>query len=155
MNTQNYPPPKILAPHDPPMLLVDEIVQSMDGEIVTKMSISKNNLFYVAGRGVPAYVGFEMMAQTIAVQDGLDRYHNGDGPKIGFLLGCRKYTVERDWFLDGEILTIRAKTLLSEGEMCSFDCVIEDSNAQQLAHGAINVFSPENPEEFIRQGEGA
>ncbi|ACT58992.1 ApeP family dehydratase [Hirschia baltica] len=150
-NSVIYPSPELLAPHDPPMLLVDEIVSWEEGEIVSKHVIDKNNLFYVAGHGVPAYVGFEIMAQSIAVQDGYSRHQNGDGPKIGFLLGCRKYTVERDWFLEGEELTVKAKALLSEGEMLSFDCLIQDIHGQKLAHGIINVFSPANPEAFIQQ----
>ncbi len=152
---QTYPHPKQLAPHDPPMLLVEEIVMSNSEEITAKTKIAKDNLFFVAGRGVPSYVGFEIMAQTIAVQDGFNRNQKGLGTKIGFLLGCRKYTVTRDWFVVGEELTVRAKALLSEGEMQSFDCVIEDNQGEQLAAGAINVFSPENPEEFIKQGGGA
>ncbi len=149
---REFPATQTLAPHDPPMLLVDEILESSQTHIVSKMVINKDNIFYVAGRGVPSYVGFEIMAQTIAVQDGYNRAKVGLGTKIGFLLGCRKYTVLRDWFVEGDELIVRAKALLSEGEMQSFDCTLEDINGQQLAHGAINVFSPENPEEFIRQG---
>lgn len=152
LSDTQYPATHTLAPHDPPMLLVDEILESKGDLIVSKMTITKENLFFVAGRGVPSYVGFEIMAQTIAVQDGFIRASKGLGTKIGFLLGCRKYSVQRDWFLEGEELIVRAKALLSEGEMQSFDCVLEDINGQQLAHGAINVFSPDNPEEFIRQG---
>lgn len=148
-----FPETRELAPHDPPMLQVGEVVMCDDERIITRTIADEANLFHVPGWGLPAYLGFEIMAQSISVQDGLVRRETGAPPQIGFLLGCRKYSVTRDWFAPGDILLVEAVSLLSEGEMRSFDCTIRNESGEKLAHGVINVFRPEDPDAFLSQGE--
>ena len=134
------------------MLLVDEVVSVADEHIITRSRIGEDNLFHLPGRGVPAYVGFEIMAQTISVYDGYQRSLSGEEPKLGFLLGCRKFDVTRDWFLDDEIVFTHARALLSAGQMRSFECRIEDSAGEEIASGAINVFRPDSLEGMLQEG---
>jgi len=133
------------------MLLIDEIVSQNEGRIVTRSHITADNVFYVPGRGIPSYVGFEMMAQSISAQDGCLRRESGEAPAIGLLLGCRKYSTSRDWFADGETLETEAVPLLNEGEMRSFECRVRTLAGQELAHGVINVFRPSDPDAFLAQ----
>lgn len=145
-----FPPIEELVQHADTMLLIDRIV-SAEGETVrSETTIRAGNIFFQGGRGVPAYVGFELMAQTISAYDGLKRRENGKRPVIGLLLGCRKYSAARPFFSEGETLTIEATSLLGEEGMASFECRILDAEGGELASATINVFRPTDTETFLQ-----
>jgi predicted hotdog family 3-hydroxylacyl-ACP dehydratase len=145
-----YPPVDQLAPHAESMLLIDRVV-AVEGEMVrSEATIRADNIFFQAGHGVPAYVGFELMAQTISAYDGLKRRANGKKPAIGLLLGCRKYAVARPFFSEGERLTIESISLLGEEGMASFDCRILDTAGDELATATINVYRPADAAAFMQ-----
>jgi len=145
-----FPPVEELAPHAEGMLLIDRVVAA-EGELVrSEATIRADNIFFQRGRGVPAYVGFELMAQTISAYDGLKRRANGKKPAIGLLLGCRKYAVARAFFVEGETLTIESTSLLGEEGMASFDCRILDAAGAELAAATINVYRPADGESFMQ-----
>lgn len=148
---QTFPSTAELAPHAPPMLLVDTVVSSADNRQQTETTVRADNPFFVPGRGLPSYVGFELMAQSISIYDGILRRENGEPPAIGFLLGCRRYKVTRDWFEEGERLMIEIESLLDEGEMRSFNCRIVGPGGEEFATGAINVFRPDDPQAYLDQ----
>ena len=150
--SSTFPPASALTPHAPPMLLVDEVLSADDVVLETRSVISETNPFFVPGRGVPAYVGFEIMAQSISVFDGYNRSLSGEEPKVGFLLGCRKYDAKIDWFAAGDTLTTRVSVLLNEGPMRSFSCEIRSAEEQLLAAGVINVFRPDSLDDFLTSG---
>lgn len=144
-----YPPIHDLVPHTQGMLLIDRVIKS-DGElVVSEITIRPDNIFFQSGRGVPAYVGFEFMAQTISAYDGLKRHANGKKPAIGLLLGCRKYSAARPFFVEGETVTIESQSLLGEEGMASFSCRILDAEGGELANAVINVYRPADPEAFL------
>lgn len=149
--TGQLPPTHELAPHAPPMLLVDRLLSSEDRRQRTETIVRADNPFFVPGRGLPSYVGFELMAQSISIYDGMLRRDAGEPPAIGFLLGCRRYKVTRDWFEEGERLIIEIESLLEEGEMRSFECRIVGPEGEEFATGAINVFRPDDPQAYLEQ----
>lgn len=145
-----FPPITELVPHAEGMLLLDRVVAAEGERVRSETTIRADNIFFQRGRGVPAYVGFELMAQTISAYDGLKRRANGKKPAIGLLLGCRKYTVARPFFVEGERLTIESNSLLGEEGMASFECRILDEAGAELASATINVYRPADPEAFLQ-----
>jgi predicted hotdog family 3-hydroxylacyl-ACP dehydratase len=146
-----FPPIEDLIPHRAGMRLIDRVLAA-EGELVrSEVTIRAGHLFFQAGRGVPAYVGFELMAQTISAYDGLRRRRDGKPPAIGFLLGCRRYATTREFFVEGETLSIEATSLLGEEGMASFECRIADAAGAELANAAINVYRPADPEAFLKE----
>jgi predicted hotdog family 3-hydroxylacyl-ACP dehydratase len=143
-------PARELVPHEPPMLLVDRIVGQSGSSITGEHTVQPDGLFFQPGRGLPAYAGFEIMAQTVSAFDGLRRIAAGETPQLGFLLGCRKYAASVDWFPAGQVLRCEATALLDEGEMRSFDCRLTDTAGNLLASGVLSVYRPENPDLFLR-----
>lgn len=142
-----FPPVGELVKHKNELLLLDRVVAAEGDTVRSETTIRANNVFYVPGRGVPSYVGFELMAQTISAADGLDRRGRGEEPVMGFLLGCRKYTASRPFFANGETVTTEAKALIG---LSSYDCKIFDVQGEVLASASINVFRPEDPEAFLQ-----
>jgi len=151
--TGTYPHPRELAPHAAPMLLVDQVLEAGEGYIRAQSTVGSSNIFFMPGRGLPSYVAFELMAQTVSVLDGWGRRAEGQGPQIGFLIGCRKYRVTRDWFAPGEVLEIACTALIQEGELRSFECRVT-AGAAEVASGTLNVFRPDDPARFLTESFG-
>jgi predicted hotdog family 3-hydroxylacyl-ACP dehydratase len=141
-----------LIAHQPPMRLLDRVLSVDADEAVAELTVRRDNPLFVPGRGLPAYTGLELMAQTIALIDGWRCQHDGVPPKIGFLLGCRRYATELTAFDDGMTLVISVKMVLCGGDMYSFDAQICDAQGRVLATANLNVYAPKNPEAFLKDG---
>ena len=139
----DYPNIERLVPHKPPMLLVDRIVGEAGETTLAEHTVTTDNLFLIPGKGVPTYVAFEMMAQGICATDGLRRFRRGQGPELGFLLGCRKFAASRNWLQPGETLTLESICLL-DGETSSYQCRVLDAQGDEIANATVNVFQPDN-----------
>lgn len=140
------------TPHRAPMLLIDAMLDR-DGEVARgETTIRRDNIFFEAGHGVPGYVGFEFMAQTVNAFDGWRRVERGQVPTIGFLLGCRSYKCGIDYFIEGERYVTEVKSLLKDpdDEMVSFDCRITDARGEVVASAIVNAFRPYDPDAFLR-----
>lgn len=147
-----FPPAIELAPHDPPMLFIDELVEWNADNLKAQYRVASDNPMLVPGRGVPGYVAFEVMAQAVSVHDGITRYQSGEPPQIGFLLGTRRFTTTRDWLQPGEVLVIFADAVLNEGELRAFDCRVESEAGEEIARAELKVFRPDDPQAFLASG---
>ncbi len=140
-----------LVPHRGPMLLVDRVLHD-EPEAVRVEATVKPGLF-TTEQGLPAWVGIELMAQTIASWAGLRRREAGDTVKLGFLLGSRRYEVTQPFFPLGARLEIDARQeLMAENGLAVFACRITHE-AQVLATAHLNVFQPDNIDEYLKGGQ--
>lgn len=151
MITTCIPPIERLVPHRAPMLLIDRIVGTAEGEVTAEARTDAASIFAISGKGVPSYVGIEMMAQTVCAYDGLQRLDDGPTPLVGFLLGCRKYTVRLPYLAPGAVYTVIARLLLQHGEMASFACRMLDGEGADVAEASLNVYRPDNSEAFLQR----
>lgn len=145
-----FPPIEDLVPHRDGMLLIDRVVGAEGETVRSEATIRPDNIFFQRGFGVPAYVGFELMAQTISAYDGLKRRRKGQTPAIGFLLGCRRYAAASKFFTEGQLLKVEVTSLLGEEGMASFECRILADDGSELANAVINVYRPTDPEAFLQ-----
>lgn len=139
-------------PHTATMLLLDKLV-SWDISACTlcsEVTITENSLFYdEQNSGVPAWVGFEYMAQSIAALSGLHaRKELGKQPKVGFIMSIRNFTTEIPFFPAGQILRIGINQLFNENSVVSFDCVIT-ANDTTLVTATVNAIETDNPESIV------
>ncbi|MGA7710626.1 MAG: hypothetical protein WCA81_01895 [Rhizomicrobium sp.] len=141
-----------LIAHRPPMLLLDRVISVSDSEAVAELTVRRENPLFVVGRGVPAYVGLELMAQTIALIDGARCKRTGLPPRIGFLLGCRRYSANCAEFALGARLVCIVQMVFSGGDMYSFEGRIEDGEGHALATAILTVYAPRNPQAFLKDG---
>ncbi|MES1991332.1 MAG: 3-hydroxydecanoyl-ACP dehydratase [Pseudomonadota bacterium] len=133
------------------MLLIDRIVEAGPSHVVGEVLISDASPFFRKGHGVPAYVGIEYMAQTVAGFDGARRALTGEPPAIGFLLGTRRYISNVRYFLAGSHLTVRADMVFNENGMAVFDCVISVLG-EELVKASLSVYRPENGQMELPEG---
>jgi len=144
-----YPPIIELVPHRPPMLLLDRVL-SYDGECVVCETVLGHQSPFAERGEVPAVVGIEYMAQTIAAGAGLSAREKGAAAgKMGFLLGCRSLSMAVDSFQVGDRLTIEARRTWGEKELGSFACKVQ-RDGQVLVEGALTVYQGPLPEELTR-----
>lgn len=138
-----------LVPHKGSMSLLDDVQDTGPDWVKTSVRISEDILFFQASKGVPAWVGIEYMAQTIALYIGLAARKAGGEPQMGFLLGTRHYNSKAPCFSLGEKLIIHVVEEWKDDQMGVFNCNIQ-SNGKELAEARLNVFQPSNIEDFIK-----
>ena len=69
------------------MKLIDELISVDDTKGRCRLTVTEDNLFYNDTlKGLPAHVGIELMAQSIAAVAGNRHKSQGDDIKLGFLL---------------------------------------------------------------------
>lgn len=139
-----------ILPHKAPLLLLDELLECGDEHVACGVTITASALFCEAGKGVPAWVGLEYMAQTVAAYSGVDEVRQGISPTIGLLLGSRRYRSEVDYFSMGTRLRIVAQLLLrDEHDLVAFDCSIYSGDTV-LARGDLKAYRPKDVHAVIR-----
>ena len=127
-------------PHRPPMVLLDEVISINEEKAVCRVKISEKSLFFEQGH-VPAWVGLEYIAQTIAAYAGKLSHDKGDAASIGFLLGARRYASEVSRFEDGQVLEIEVFPNYSDGSMGHFKGVIR-SGEEVIAEATLTTYQP-------------
>ena len=145
--TLPWPVPSLL-PHGGQMVLIGEPAASGENWAEASVRIGEDSLFYRPGQGVPAWVGAEYMAQTIALYAGIGARRAGEEIQIGLLIGCRRYEVETEYFRLGGQLRIHVDEVWLDNQMAVFDCSIIDG--EPLAKAQLNVFSPTEIAAFLK-----
>lgn len=136
-----------IVPHTGRMSLLERALEGDAESMVAEVTIREDCLFQQNG-GVGGWVGIEYMAQAIGAWAGWQARQRGEAPRVGFLLGTRRYECSRPMFKVGERLRIEVhRRFWAENGLGQFDCGIE-INGEKVATAALTVFEP--PE-----GEGA
>jgi predicted hotdog family 3-hydroxylacyl-ACP dehydratase len=119
-----------IVPHSSRMSLLDELVRYNRDQIVVAVNISERSQFFEASLGVPAYVGIEYMAQAVAAFAGIEEVQRGRRPKIGLLLGSRRYTCSVAYFAPESRLEIVANMRFrDESNLVGLVCEINSGGA--------------------------
>ena len=135
------------VPHSAPMALLDFVEQWSDDSLEASVTIRPDAPFAEA-QGVPAWVGIEYMAQAIGAYAGVHARENNEAIKIGFLVGCRRYTCNQQFFPLGEHFTVRVKRdIQGDNGLNLFECEILGDNL--VAKANLSVFQPTDPDSFL------
>ena len=145
-----YPPVEELLPHATPMVLLDA-VEEADGLRCRCRVEVRSGAPFVGEDGVPAFVGVEYLAQAVGALSGWRARLSEKTPHLGFLLSVREYVSQVAMFPMGTTLLVEVDHVWGEGEMMRFDGVLRDAtHGQILAQGRLSVFSPENPDSYLK-----
>jgi predicted hotdog family 3-hydroxylacyl-ACP dehydratase len=132
--------------HRKPMLLLDRLVEIEPGCAVCEWRVLDSDEFFVPGRGVPAYIGVEYMAQGIAVYAGARARVNGLLPPLGFLLGTRYFQAHIEFFELDMTYSLVCRELFRDAEgMGSYDCWIKHQE-RSVAEARLTVFEKQQGE---------
>ena len=113
-----------LVPHKGQMFLLDR-VQSYSLEtitVTTEIDISRDSLFYEEDLGgVPAWVAFEYMAQSISALSGLYGRSRGEKPKVGFIMSVNSFKANVPVFKVGETVVVTVHQTIRMDMAVTFD----------------------------------
>jgi len=141
------------VPHAGSMCLLDRLVDAGEDWLHAELTIAPDHLFLDsagAGSGVGAWVGIEYMAQAVAAWAGVQARRRGEAPKIGFLLGSRRYACTRASFALGETLRVEVRRVFeADNGMSQFDCALNIGD-EAVVTAQLTVFGPEDPQAFIQ-----
>ncbi|OBY93023.1 3-hydroxylacyl-ACP dehydratase [Pseudomonas sp. AU11447] len=139
-----------LLPHAGDMILIDEVLDFGEEDIRTRLTVRPGGLFNEADGSLPAWVGVELMAQSIAAYAGCQARVRGEPVELGFLLGTRQYQCDVASFPAGSEITIHAiRTLQDDNGMGVFECHLEGPGIKALAR--LTVFRPPEVASYLQE----
>lgn len=111
---QTVPAEKLinLVPHKSKMFLLDHLTQhdTQARTLESESLVTKENIFYDESiDGIPSYVAFEMIAQSISALSGVTGYEIGKPPRPGFLLSLINYSASVPFFKAGTSVHVKIK----------------------------------------------
>ena len=139
-----------LLPHSNPMILIDRIIKCNDSEIVSEVIVNEDKLFLDKNLNIPAWVGIEYMAQTVAAFIGYQAKKSSGPIKIGFLLGTRKFHAHKTHFDHNHDYRIEATHLFNDQGLGAFDCkIIDQKNKEIYCEAKINAYQPDDIDDYL------
>jgi predicted hotdog family 3-hydroxylacyl-ACP dehydratase len=137
-----------LLPHAGDMILIDQVLGFDEEQIHTRLSVKPGGLFNRADGSLPAWLGIELMAQSVAAYAGCRARQQGQAVELGFLLGTRKFECNVEHFPAGSELRIHAlRSLEDDNGMGVFECHLSGPGIQASAR--LNVFRPPHAAHYL------
>jgi predicted hotdog family 3-hydroxylacyl-ACP dehydratase len=144
-------PASDFLPQAGPMCLLERIVAVDDKSLVATTLLRSDSLFCRDLR-VGAWVSLECMAQAVAAWAGYQEREKGREPRIGFLLGSRRFDCYRPWLPLERVLRIEVtKEIELEDGLGQFIGRTLDGD-DVLASAVITVYSPDDPTVVLAGG---
>lgn len=136
-------------PHRGAMQLIDRLVSHDTDSVIVETRVPFDGLF-VEAAGMPGWIGIEYMAQAIAAWAGARARQRDASPKLGFLLGTRRYVCHRSHFSSGRLLRIHARReMLGDNGLGVFACRILDAD-DDVASALVSVYEPADADAFLQ-----
>ncbi|MDR1759513.1 MAG: thioester dehydrase [Fibrobacter sp.] len=130
-----------LVPHSGKMFLLSRIAAfSIEAkELTSEVDILPGTLFLDSGmQGVPVWIGFEYMAQSISALSGIYNRERNTAPQVGFIMSVTGYTASVDSFPLGKCIQIQVRQTLRMDQAVTFEGVIF-MDGKEVAHGVLNT----------------
>ncbi|CAE6730874.1 hypothetical protein R75461_01989 [Paraburkholderia nemoris] len=142
-------PIETIIPHRGTMLLIDAVNTFSEEAVSARATVHADAWYADADGAMPAWIGIELMAQTIAAHVALLAMRGGGQARPGVLLGSRIYRALQPSFAGGAQLLIHATELLrSEEGHGAYECTIHHGDVC-CAEAVIKVFQPRDFQSFI------
>ena len=135
-----------LLPHRGRMLLLSGIngYNLEDRSLCAETRINPDCLFFdPAMGGVPAWVGFEFLAQAIAALSGLEGREKGEKPKIGFILSVSSLRIGLPFFRAGSTVQLRVKESGRMEQVFTFEGEIF-SEGRKVLDGKLTIMETDD-----------
>jgi len=145
----NKYPIEQVVPHAHPMILVDSLLTYSESTGSCLVTISPKSIFYNDKySAVPACIGIEYLAQTIAAHASANKLDEGNKVKVGFLVSTKNYKASVSHFNNGDELVTSVSRIFKEPNgLGAFECMIK-RDEEILIEATINVFEPEDATQF-------
>ncbi|CAM3598947.1 hypothetical protein EI168_07985 [Halomonas sp. FME1] len=142
------------VPHRLGMCLLNTLLAVGDEHLYARVVPQRDDLFATPD-GIPGWVGLEWLAQAVAAWAGVQSVMSGDPPKIGFLLGTRRYQCQQPFFPFDQPIRIEVELAFrADNGLGAFQGRLLNAQQQQVANATLNVFQPDTQQalEMMQQG---
>jgi len=130
-----------ILPQQGRMMLLDKVIEFDDNLMISELRVRNDGLFG-DDNAVPAWLGIEYMAQTIAAHTGLLDKIAKRPITMGLLLGTRRYLSNIDQFKVGTLLRVSVEKIIQDQGLGVYDCRI--SGATVAISAKLNVFQTDS-----------
>ena len=139
-----------LVPHKGKMLLLDRVrdYDLKENSITTEIDITRDNMFYEEELGgVPAWVAFEYMAQSVSALSGICGRAKGEKPKTGFIMSVNGFKADIPVFKQGETVVVKVQEKIRVDQAVTFDgeAIIGDNVAVTAKLNTVEVEGSKSP----------
>ncbi|MGY6255962.1 hotdog family protein [Paraburkholderia caledonica] len=142
-------PIEAIIPHRGTMLLIDAVTAFDEQTLSARATVHADAWYADAQGAMPAWIGIELMAQSIAAHVALLAMRGGGRARPGVLLGSLSYKALQPSFAGGAQLLIHATELLRSDEgHGAYECTIHHDDVC-CAEAVIKVFQPSDFQSFI------
>lgn len=139
-----------LVPHAGDMVLIDQVLACTENTLSARVVVAPGGLFSNPDGSAPAWLGLELMAQSIAAWAGWHARQEQRPVQLGFLLGTRNYRCTVDHFPVGTELRIDIdRSLQDDSGIAVFECSIHGPDL--LASARVNVFQPTDAARYLQE----
>jgi len=137
--SQNLLSPEALLPHRTLSLLLCRILEISEEHCLARARVEQD-AWYLDERGeAPAWIALEWMAQAASAFSGNRHLQAGRAPRIGFLLGTRRFETTVPTFPPGTELEVQARLIfLDEAGPSAFSCQVR-KGAEILARATLKA----------------
>ena len=135
-----------IIPHRGRMLLLSRIkgYNLEERSIEAEYDITGDCLFYdPSADGIPAWTGFEFIAQAISALSGLRGRERGEEPKIGFILSVSSAKIGIPYFRAGNTAEIRTKEIGRMDSVYTFEGEVF-LEGRKVFEGKLTVMDVDN-----------
>jgi predicted hotdog family 3-hydroxylacyl-ACP dehydratase len=139
-----------LLPHAGDMILLDAVEAFDADSIDAQLQVKPAGQLNLPDGSLPAWVGIEIMAQTVAAFAGCQARKAGLPVELGFLLGTRRFECNVERFPAGSLLRIHAlRSLQDDNGMGVFECHLNGPGIH--AEARLNVFRPPEVASYLQE----
>jgi predicted hotdog family 3-hydroxylacyl-ACP dehydratase len=140
----SFPPIADLVPHSPPALALDELVDCRDGAAHARLVVRDGGLLVQNG-GASSVVCLEYMAQTVAACLGAAAFLDGRTVRVGMVVACRRFTLQRHHLRVGERLDVRVHRIRGTEDISNFEGDVRDERGEMVAAATMTLVHAEKP----------
>lgn len=146
----SFPQPiEPFVPHRGAMLLVDRLLDAGPSHAVAEVTVPVDGLFLVDGQ-MPGWVGLEYMAQTISAWSGVRHVGGGGAPRLGMLLGTRRYESRVAAFAAGAVLRVEVQLeFVGDNGLGMFACRLLQAG-EEVATARLSIYEPDDGDSILK-----
>lgn len=140
-----------IVPHSGKMSLLDRVVDYNFEklEIHAEVDIVPGSMFFDNDiDGIPVWIGFEYMAQSISALSGIYGKTQGQEPKIGFIMSVNNFTANKPVFPANSVAKISVRQTMRMDNIVTFDGNISIGDTV-FATAVLNTIEIDDPKAVL------
>ncbi len=130
------------------MCLLAQLI-AVDDDSATATALTQPEDLFAEAAGIPAWVGIEWIAQTVAAWGGYRAAASGEPVTPGLLLGSRRYRSRlAHWPFGREIVVVASLDFVADNGVTQVSGRLawrdDDEGAEPLAEGTLTLYRPDS-----------